>query len=200
VASPAALKYTTASNTARTLRETATDPRLQPISRSKTQVYCHSALAAFVAVWDAYINELVRNFFAATANPLDPKFHAVHSIARNAAERALERFNTPNWENTRTLLIQNTGYDPIGDWVWPARSMSGLAVQQKLNEILKVRHSFAHGFAIPALSWTQTATGRVWLTANAIDDVDVFFTHLVNVTDLGMKQHIETSYSLVLPW
>jgi hypothetical protein len=96
VASPAALKYKTASNTARTLRETATDPRLQPISRSQTQVYYHSALAAFVAVWDAYINELVRNFFAATANPLDPKFHAVHSIARDAAERALERFNTPN--------------------------------------------------------------------------------------------------------
>jgi len=160
----------------------------------------HSALAAFVAVWDAYINELVRNFFAATANPLAPKFHAVHSIARDAAERALERFNTPNAENTRNLLIQNTGYDPIGDWIWSARSLSGLAVRQKLNEILRVRHSFAHGFAIPALSWTQTATGKVRLTAKAIDDVDVFFTHLVNVTDLGMKQDIETSYSLVLPW
>lgn len=198
--SPAAFKYKIASNTARTLRETATDPRLHPISRSQTQVYYHSALAAFVAAWDAYINELVRNFFTVTANPLDPKFHAVHSIARDTAERALEKFNTPNSENTRNLLIQNTGYDPIGDWVWSARSMSGLAVRQRLNEILRVRHSFAHGFAIPAYSWTQTPTGKVRLTAKVIDDVDAFFRHLVAVTDLGMKQHIQTIYGIVVPW
>lgn len=198
--SPAALKYKILSNTARTLRETATDPRLHPISRSQTQIYYHSALAAFVAAWDAYINELVRNFFTTTANPLDPKFHAVHSIARDTAERALERFNTPNSENTRNLLIQNTGYDPIGDWIWSARSMSGLAVRQRLNEILRVRHSFAHGFAIPAYSWTQTPTGKVRLTAKAIDDVDLFFRHLVAVTDLGMKQHIQTIYGIVVPW
>jgi len=200
VPSPAALKYKILSNTARTLRETATDPRLHPISRSQTQIYYHSALAAFVAAWDAYINELVRNFFTTTANPLDPKFHAVHSIARDTAERALERFNTPNSENTRNLLIQNTGYDPIGDWIWSARSMSGLAVRQRLNEILRVRHSFAHGFAIPAYSWTQTPTGKVRLTAKAIDDVDLFFRHLVAVTDLGMKQHIQTIYGIVVPW
>jgi hypothetical protein len=173
---------------------------LHPISRSQTQVYYHSALAAFVAAWDAYINELVRNFFTTTANPLDPKFYAVHSIARDTAERALERFNTPNSENTRNLLIQNTGYDPIGDWVWSARSMSGLAVRQRLNDILRVRHSFAHGFAIPAYSWTQTPTGKVRLTAKAIDDVDSFFRHLVAVTDLGMKQHIQTIYGIVVPW
>ena len=198
--SPAALRYKSLSNTARILRETATDSRLHPISRSQTQVYYHSALAAFVAAWDAYINELVRNFFTTTANPLDPKFYAVHSIARDTAERALERFNTPNSENTRNLLIQNTGYDPIGDWVWSARSMSGLAVRQRLNDILRVRHSFAHGFAIPAYSWTQTPTGKVRLTARAIDDVDGFFGHLVAVTDLGMKQHIQTIYGIVVPW
>jgi hypothetical protein len=200
VPSPAALKYKNLSNTGRTLRETATDSRLHPISRSQTQVYYHSALAAFVAAWDAYINELVRNFFTATANPLDPKFHAVHAIARDTAERALDRFNTPNSENTRKLLIENTGYDPIADWLWSARSMSGLAVRQRLNEILRVRHSFAHGFAIPAYSWTQTPTGKVRLTAKAIDDVDSFFRHLVAVTDLGMKQHIQTIYGIVVPW
>ena len=198
--SPAALKYQSASNTARILRQTASDPRLQPISRNQTQVYYHSALAAFVAAWDAYINELVRNFFTVTANPLDPKFHAVHSIARETAYRALERFNTPNADNTRNFLIQYTGYDPIGDWVWSAKSMSGVAVRQRLNEILRVRHSFAHGFSIPAFSWTQTATGKVRLTAKGIDEVDSFLKYLVKVTDQGMKQHIETNYGLVLPW
>ncbi|MGK7877331.1 MAG: HEPN domain-containing protein [Xenococcaceae cyanobacterium] len=198
--SPAALKYESESSKARILRETATDPRLRPMSRRQIQVYYHSALAAFVAAWDAYINELVRYFFDATADPLDPKFNAVHSIAKATAERALERFNTPNWDNTRNLLIQNTGYDPIGDWVWTARSMNGVAVRLRLNEILRVRHSFAHGFSIPAYSWTQSPTGKVRLTAKAIKDVDAFFQHLVNVTDLGMKQYIQTNYGIVVLW
>lgn len=198
--SPAAIKYQTASEQARILRSTATDPRLRPISRSQTQVYYHSALAAFVAAWDAYINELVRNFFDATANPLDYKFHAVHSVAKGNAERELKRFNTPNAENTRNLLVQYTGYDPIGDWVWPARSMNGVQVREKLNEIMKVRHSFAHGFSIPAFSWTQTPTGRVRLTAQAIKDVDAFCQNLVAVTDRGMKQHIQTTYGKSIPW
>ncbi|NES24107.1 MAG: hypothetical protein F6K41_35655 [Symploca sp. SIO3E6] len=151
--SPAAVKYGLASKKAQILRQTATDIRLRPVSRNQAQVYYHSALAAFVAAWDAYINDLVRNFFDATSNPLDTKFHAVHTIARGKAEQALNKFNTPNWENTRNLLAECTGYDPIGDWIWRARHMNGVAVRQRLNEILKVRHSFAHGFSIPAYSW-----------------------------------------------
>ena len=200
MASPAALKYDIAAQKARVLRLTATDPRLQPISHSQTQVYYHSALATFVAAWEAYIEELVRNFFDATANPLDPKFHAVHSIAKNTAVRSLERFNTPNAENTRNLLVQYTGYDPIGDWIWSTRKMSAIATRQMLNEILQVRHSFAHGFPIPAYSWTQAPTGKVRLTAKAINDVDAFFRYIVNVTDRGMKQHVQTIYGIVVPW
>ena len=77
-----------------------------------------------------------------------------YTIAQQAAERDLDRFNTPNWENTRNLLIQCTGYDPINDWIWNRGGMSGLQVHNRLNEILHVRHSFAHGFNIPAYDWT----------------------------------------------
>ncbi|BAY93363.1 MULTISPECIES: HEPN domain-containing protein [unclassified Tolypothrix] len=198
--SPAALKYDIAAQKARVLRDTAIDPRLRPILNSQTQVYYHSALAMFVAGWEAYIEELVRNFFDVTANPLNPHFHAVHSIANNAAERSLKQFNTPNAENSRNLLVQYTGYDPINDWVWSRRSMNALATRQMLNDILQVRHSFAHGFPIPAYSWTQTPTGKVRLTAKAIKDVDALLQYLVNVTDLGMKQNIQITYGIVLPW
>lgn len=200
MSSPAAVKYKLASTKARILRKTATDIRLRPISREQTQVYYHSALAAFVAGWDAYINDLVRNFFDITSDPLDPKFYAIHTIARGRAEQALERFNTPNWDNTRNLLVGYTGYDPINDWVWTARQLSSVAVRLRLNEILRVRHSFAHGFGIPAFNWTQSPTGKIRLTAKAIDEVDAFFEHLVAVTDLGMKRHIEVTYNLSITW
>jgi len=198
--SPASLMYDRESNKAQILRQTATDKRLRPMSRIQTQVYYHAALASYVAAWDAYINELTRNFFALTANPLDPPFHRVHSLARNAAERALQRFNTPNSENTRNLLVQCTGYDPIADWVWAARSMNAVEVRERLNQILRVRHSFAHGFSIPNYPWTATPTGRVRLTAKSLQDVEAFFRHLVTATDTGMKQHIEGNYGIVVPW
>lgn len=195
-----AIKYQSAVIKARILRDTATNPCLRPITVDQTQVYYHASLAAFVAAWETYIENLVREFFQATADPLNTKFHVIHSIARDTADRALERFNTPNADNTRNLLIQASGYDPIGDWVWSARRMNGVATRCRLNEILKVRHSFAHGFPIPAFTWNQTSTGRVRLTAKSIDDVQAFFKFLVTTTDSGMKRHIEINYSITLSW
>ncbi len=73
-------------------------------------------------------------------------------------------------------------------------------MRTQLNEILKVRHSFAHGFSIPAYSWTQTSKGKIRLTAQAVDDVGAFFKHLVRVSDQDMKNHIEMTYSVTVFW
>lgn len=198
--SPAAIKYQSTVANARILRDTATDLRLRPIAMNQKQVYYHAALAAFVALWEAYLENLIRDFFQVTADPLNVKFHAIHSIARDAANQALRRFNTPNANNSRNLLARSSGYDPINDWVWTARGLNAVATRQRLDEILQVRHSFAHGFAIPGFRWNQTSTGRIRLTAQAIDDVQSFFNFLVTVSDRGMKQHIQTNYTITLTW
>ncbi|MEA5627331.1 hypothetical protein [Nostoc sp. UHCC 0251] len=78
--------------------------------------------------------------------------------------------------------------------------MNALATRQMLNDILQVRHSFAHGFPIPACSWTQTPTGKVRLTAKAIKDVDALLGYIITVTDLGMKQNIQIIYVIVVLW
>jgi hypothetical protein len=198
--SPAAIKYRIAAQRARVLREAANDRRLGPLSQDHTQIHYHASLAAGVAAWDAYTNNLVRDFFTETSDPFNPKFHALHTVAQHTAERALERFSTPNWENTRNLLAQYTGYDPINDWVWPARGLGGPQVRERLNQILQVRHSFAHGFEIPAYPWTQSATGRVRLTSQALQDTEAFFKNLVERTERGMKQHLNMIYGVALTW
>ena len=190
----------TAAGRIQTLRKTATDRGLRPVLHDEIQVYYHAALAAYVATLNAYINNLVRDFYDVIADSSKPRFHAIYTIAQQAAERAVERFNTPNWENTRNLLVQYTGYDPIGDWVWTRRGMDGLQVRVRLNEILQVRHSFAHGFDMPAYSWTQSPSGRVRLTSKAIQETEAFFKNLVNVTDSGMKSHINLAYGLDSIW
>ena len=200
MSSPAALKYMTSANRIQTLRKTATDKRLRPMSHDEIQVYYHAALTAYVAAWNAYTNNLVREFYNLISDPSNQIFDAVYSIAHQAAGNALRRFNTPNWENTRDILVQYTGYDPIGDWGGSQPNMNLEQVKQRLAEILNVRHSFAHGSDMRAYVWTQSPSGRVRLTSKAIRETEAFFKNLVKVTDKGMKEHIELTYGLASIW
>ena len=198
--SPAALKYVSATEHIKILRKAGTDTRLRPMLPDEIQVFYHAALTAYVAAWNAYINNLVSEFYNLISDPSNQIFNAVYIIAQQAAENALTRFNTPNWENTRDILRRYTGYDPINDWGSSQSSMNLEQVRERLTEILKVRHSFAHGSDMPAYNWTESTSGRVRLTSKAIQETEAFFKNLVNVTDKGMKTHIEATYNLTNIW
>lgn len=170
------------------------------MSRDEIQVYYHAALTAYVAAWNAYIDNLVRNFYDVIADSANPKFDAIHTLAKGIVENALARFNTPNWNNTRDFLNQYTGYDPINDWGGSQANMNLQQVQQRLNEVLRVRHTLAHGSDIPAYNWIQSPIGRVRLTSKVIQKTEAFFKNLVKVTDRGMKEHIELTYGLTGFW
>ena len=198
--SPAALKYRTTVERIQTLRRTATDKRLRPMLRDEIQVYYHAALTSYVAAWNAYIDNLVRNFYDVIADSANPKFDAIHTLAKGIVENALARFNTPNWESTRNLLNQYTGYDPINDWGRSQLNMNREQVNQRLNEILRVRHSLAHGSDMPTYNWIQSPSGYLRLTSKAIQETEAFFKNLVRVTDRGMKEYIENTYELASIW
>jgi hypothetical protein len=68
-------------------------------------VHYQASLAVIVAAWETFVNGIVKGFFAETATPSNYGFHALHTIAREEAVRKLQRFHTPNWENTRELLV-----------------------------------------------------------------------------------------------
>lgn len=200
MSSPAALKYTAAIGHIRTLRNAATQMRLQPMSQNEVQVFYHAALTAYVAAWNTYISNLVFDFYDVIADPLNPKFDAIHTLTKKSAENALRRFHTPNWNYTQELLDRYTGYDPISDWSGSQPNLNIHQVRERLGEILNVRHSFAHGSDMPAYIWTQSPGGQIGLTSNAIQETGVFFKNLVKVTDRGMKEHIELTYGLTGFW
>lgn len=193
-------KYLAGRARAAELRAAVNDPRLRPITRDRARVFAHASLAAHVAAWDAFLNELMNDFFAATANPAVGPFDSMHSIGVAHAARLAERFNTPNWENSRNLLLSATGYDPMPDWVWPARKMNVQQVKERLNEILRVRHSFAHGFPVPSYTWNRTKGGRVRLTVGVLRDVERFFNNLVQRTSAGLAAHVQARYGVSPNW
>ena len=194
--SPAAARFADLLQRGRILRSIS---QFVDLGNVNNQVHYHASLATTVAAWESYIHEIVRVFFAETSDPGNYSFHALHTIAREEAERKLRRFRTPNSENTRNLLITSIGYDPIPDWTWPRHGLGVLQVQEFMDEILKVRHSFAHGHAMPSYHWNRSAAGRVRLTIHGLRRVESFFSHLVRSTDAGVAVLIQ-SYGRIVSW
>jgi hypothetical protein len=200
MSSLAAQRFRFAMRSPEDLRQFARDRRLRPLQADQAQSLYHAALASGVAAWNAYLKGIVLEFFDAIAAPLVPASAALHGIARSAAEQIIGRLNTPNWDNSRNALVQGTGYDPYTDWQWTRRQMGVHQVQRYLNEILHVRHSFAHGFALPAYAWTLSPTGRARLTNRAVADVEALVRYLVAATDKGMKIYISQNFGVSVTW
>lgn len=200
MASSSAEKFFSISKNADKLYQLAHDARLQPSNLETKYSYYHAALAVYVSGWDAYINNIIKEFFIITSDPLSSKYHLMHELVQTHSNKKLEKFNTPNWENTRTLLIECTGFDPMTNWQWLKRNKNAHETKELLNEILRIRHSFAHGFPMPTFAWNQSNTGVTRLTKKNIEDIEAFFKHLVNSTDIGLSKYIENNYGVLTGW
>lgn len=170
------------------------------LSRKEVQAIYGAAFISLVAAWNAYGKAIVRCFFEMVADPNTPKFNAIWTLAKGAANSACERFNTPNSENTRTLILASTGYDPWPEWDWPAARMSSMEVRLRLNEVLKVRHSLAHGSDVPGYTWTSSASGESRLTTRNLIWTRRLLNHLVEATDRGIRSHVRAVYGVVPAW
>lgn len=188
------VRFQSSVEAARDLRSVVKDDRLRPVSHEQKTRFRHAALATYVAGWDSYLNQVTAEFVQKTASSTDTGYVSLHSLVAPIIEQKLRKFNTPNWENSRELLISCTGYDPISDWTWRKAQLNRQQSQEFLNGILKVRHSFAHGFSIPTFDWTQTPTGRIQLSDQALLRIERYFIHLVSVTDAGLSSHGAQSY------
>lgn len=167
-------------------------------------VFLHAALATQVAAWDAYVKALANEYFSVTALASNPRFNAMHSLCESNMTNAKDKLNTPNSENTRNFFLAYTGFDPWPSWNgvrFGSTSMSSvLHVRDRLNEIFKVRHSFAHGFTMPGYSWNQNVAGTAHLSCRIIKSTSVFFSDLCRNTDKAMAAHIAAQHQLQAPW
>jgi len=182
------------------LRKTAQDVRLRPIKWDVKQKYYHASLTASVAGWDNYVKSVVREFYRSLSNPLDQRYAFAHSLAGDMSEKVLSRLNTPDRDQARNAILLCTGYDPINDWTWRKAQMSATDVKEFLADIFRVRHSYAHGFALPSTAWTRTPTGKVQLSSISLARVEAFLRHLAKRTDNGLRGHAKTVTQGLIVW
>ncbi|MFH9958806.1 HEPN domain-containing protein [Streptomyces roseolus] len=165
------------------------------------QVHYHSHLAACVASWEAYVEAIVLEFSDRTARPLDPGFSEIRDLLRGCIVAANKKFNTPNWNNSREHILKHTGFDPITSWSASRRGSNSISAKSYLDEILQVRHSFAHGFPLPAsVPWLTVDGANRLLSVRNLKDVESFLRALVASTDKGLRTHLASVYGVSVGW
>lgn len=198
--SNSAIKFNRRLNELLHLREIAIDVRIKPIQHQQKQVFLHSYLTGIVAAWDTYIKSIIKEYLSLITQPSDLRYNAIFSLLSKYALTSVDKLNTPNFENTRNILISTTGYDPINDSIWAIRNFNAIDTRERLNEILKVRHSFAHGFSMPSYSWNRSSSGQVRLTTIAVDDCKALLAFLVKQYDKGLRNNLRLVHGIDPGW
>jgi hypothetical protein len=170
------------------------------LTRREKHSLLGAAFLANVAAWNSYVVTLVPCIYKALSDPVQLRYSHILSLLEAESGQKLGKFNTPNAENTRNLLMSVVGYDPWQDWSCAKRGLNALAARERLNEILKVRHSLAHGFSMPSYKWNQSASGDTRLTLYAVNWSGSFLSHLVMSTDAGIADHIKMTHGLPVNW
>lgn len=173
---------------------------LRAVPTGQKQIFLHANLAALVSCWDAYVKSIAREFFDTLMLTSDINLIQSVSISKMMIESIIKRVNTLNFDNSRELILVCTGYDPYADWNWPSKNMSPQQVKIFLDEILSVRHSFAHGIAIKRFSWNEDRRGNIRLTKASINEIRSLFYHLAATTDRQLSASLVNRFSGTASW
>jgi len=193
-------EFSAAKRRAQRLAAIATDRRLRPLTYPEMEPPLHAALAAYVSAWEAYVEDVTIEFLDALITSMDPKASALATTLRDEAERVAKRFNTPTFQESRDLVYRFTGYDPLPSMASPRLGMTSAQAQTRLDEVLRVRHAFAHGRPLPNLGWLTRYAHASRFSQTAVRSVAALLTDLVDGIDTGLAAHASLAFGLARVW
>lgn len=178
----------------------STDRRLRPITYIDAEPALHASLASLVSAWEGYIEAVTIEAIDAVAAGGSGDVLPLATLIRLEANRFIEKFNTPNAENCRELLLRFTGFDAFPVMQSARLNLPSHLARVRLNEVLRVRHAFAHGFPIPAFSWTTRYGIQNRLTKRAVRDSAALIEDFVTNIDRALVGHIQGAYPTRIVW
>jgi len=182
------------------LLSVSTDRRLRPVSYADAEPALHAALATLVSGWEAYVESIVMEVVDAIAVGAAVEVGTLALLIKSEVSRAVDKFNTPNSENCRDFILRFTGLDIFPVMTCSRLSMPAHMARARLNEILKVRHAFAHGFAIPAFAWTTRYGTTNRLTKRAVREAQVLINEFVSNVDANLSNHVRAVFTNRILW
>lgn len=106
-----------------------------------------------------------------------------------------KRVNSINSEKARDLLINFSGFDPWSDWVFIKFGseilQNTIHVRNRLDEVVDIRHAFAHGVPMKEYSWIKH---KSMLTCADLRATNKFLCTLVEKTDRGFSRYIRENH------
>jgi len=201
MSSNSALAFRRARDRARLLVAASDAGRGQSHGLDQKDVCLHAGLAMLVAAWETYLENLIGETHRLLSDPMHQRMSAVLSLLSAISVKEVKKFNTPNAENSRNLLLIHTGFDPLNAWHWARGHLNAIQTRQRLDEILRVRHCFAHGASIPTdIYWAKNRKAHGHLTKTVLKMADRFLSDMVAATDTGMIRHLANVFGVVPQW
>lgn len=124
------------------------------VGRRSVETSANGAIIVLaLGAWQTAVENMTKTLLVlAEPDQQSPLKHATYRLIRGNVIAAVNKFSTPNAQNSRALL-QMVGFDPRPWWVWstsggpgqPARQVTPQLAGDQLDGWLKVRHSVAHG-------------------------------------------------------
>lgn len=108
-----------------------------------------AGVAQGVGCWEGYLEAVLREFVSKTRVQAHRRAWTLIVQFEALVDKMASDLNTPNWDKCRDLLLNVTGMDVYPSWIWAPKFTNQTDTKAFFDGILKVRHSFAHGFPVP---------------------------------------------------
>jgi len=162
------------------------------------QCLLKAAIAQAVGCWEGYIEAALPEFVSKTRVQAHRKAWTLIVQFESLVSKLSNELNTPNWDKCRDLIVNVTGMDPYGSWIWTPRFLNQTDTKSFFNGILDVRHSFAHGFAVPMGVPGPLMPGQLD-PAYLIDSISCL-EHFATITDSLLEHELTHRHGCTTGW
>lgn len=162
------------------------------------QCLLRSAIAQAVGCWEGYVEAVLPEFVSKTRVQAHRKAWTLIVQFESLVNKLTNELNTPNWDKCRDLIVNVTGMDPYASWIWTPRFSNQTDTKAFFNGILDVRHSFAHGFAVPMGVPGPLTLGQLD-PAYVIDSITCL-EHFATITDALLEYELTHRHGCTAGW
>jgi hypothetical protein len=157
-----------------------------------------ASIANVVGCWEGYVEGVLREFVAKIRVQAHRRTWTLIAQYESLVDKLASELNTPNWDKARDLLVTVTGMDPYPAWIWTPKFSNQNDTKEFFDGVMKVRHAFAHGFAVPHDVPHLSLPGLLCVTY--VSDAYECVRFFVEKTDELLEHELKHRHSCVCGW